>query len=603
MHESADLGLAKGRRDKLPARAALAAAGVALSLLALVGCVPLLGASDSYESAVDKLETERPSRLAFNTPGGVYTAEQRVSMEIVNIDHEPEAIYYTTDNTTPTSSSQRYTEPLTVSRTQFIRAKAVFAEETGEPDAFAADLYVIADELAMPDDHGYAEQWHYGAISMPQAWTILVDDYLRDPTRGAVLQPGTAPIRIAVLDTGYRAHPDLRENITHGSHGAGGGGWDFVENNCDPTDPRLDSHGTHVSGTVAAVSNNKDGVAGIGWDGDNTESNSHLAVVPVRVLDTDGVGTTADIAEGIRYAAGLENASGTTPDPVHVINLSLGGPGRPNDKALYDAIQSAVEQGITVIAAAGNNGAEDDTAVLYPANFDNTIAISATTSENVLAGYSSFGWEVDFAAPGGSAHHPVWSTTGDSGYAGLIGTSMAAPHVTGVVGLLYAYEPRLTQADIYAILKRSANRLSTNGRTKEFGWGLIDAEAALRTLFTHGHTEAWASGTSTTALSSQHRGVRPQGSNEIDWENAEYEPNTLLVRFRDDGGEPAAWPQRRSSAAELGRAYGLTSVHARGRTAVARVAPQRSLPDVARELARDPRVEHVQPNYIYRAVR
>ncbi len=592
-------------------RAIVVAASICF-LSALAACSNPFGSSDLSSSSVAEL----PERLALEPNGGVFTElsddHLTIRIEPINTEYEPEAIYYTLDNTTPTSDSEEYPDGgISVSETSFVRAKAVFPESSGEPDAYTAGLFVVADVLTEPDDDLYKQddgQWHYRNIQMPKAWTILADTRLHDGgPAGADLTPQDDPIRVAVLDTGYHAHEDLCENITH-CNDDDGDGYNFFDTD-DHSDPSLNSdddpHGTHVSGTIASVTNNGAGVAGVGWDGKGeTAGGSHIAVLPVRVLDDDGNGSTESITEGVLYAAGLEtDADVSTPTPAAaVINLSLGGVGTAHDSILYTAIQQAVDAGVTVIAAVGN---DNGGSVRFPANFDNTIAVSATTSHNDLAEYSNLGPEVDFAAPGGTESKLVWSTWSDTQYAGSAGTSMAAPHVSGVVGLLYAYQPELRQAEVYEILKRSAKLVDgAEGHTEEYGWGLIDAEAALRTLLTHHETEGWGTGTSSAALTTQSGGSGSTESREIDWENAEYEANTLLVRFREDRETgPTAQRRRERRASELARVHNLESLRMRGKLGVARVPSERALPEVARQLADDPTVEHVQPNYIYRAIR
>ncbi len=585
----------------------------------LAACLPLVGHSGGSSAASN---AELPQRLQLRPGGGVFLLDEfagEISIEVVNTGHQPEAIYYTTDNEPPTTQSSVYTEPFTVEKkTQFIRAKAVFAEETGEPDAFAAGLYVVVDKkFVTPYGNESKQQWHYDTINMPKAWTILSDALLSDGFEGS---------RVAVLDTGYWPHEDLIPNLIENTS-CDGYGWYFVTDpfgdytdGCDAeqaVDGNAIPHGTHVSGTIAGALNDN-GYVGIGWDAHSQAGNAHsiLEMMPVRVLrwdDSRWIGRSEDVAEGIKYAAGLDNRSETTPDmPVHVINLSLGGDGY--DPILKAAIQSAVDKGITVVASAGNSDKGND--VVYPARFDNTIAVSATNKDNERAVYSSFGPEVDFAAPGGEgssvdasgnngnpAPDAVWSTWRDNEYAGLQGTSMAAPHVSAVVGLLYAYEPNLNQSDVYEILKRSANPLGSDGRTHEFGWGLIDAEAALRTLLAHKDAEGWGSGTRTTSLRSRSPAPARPRSSEIDWENAEYEPHTLLVRLRDGARGAAADHRREQASNELARAHGLSVRRILGQIAVVRVPVKRSLHEVAEALLRDPAVEHVQPNYVYRAMR
>mgnify|MGYP006272642927 CR=1 FL=1 len=381
-----------------------------------------------------------------------------------------------------------------------------------------------------PADEYYRYQWHYRAIEMPGAWGII-----RDPALASYFDPADAPI-IAVVDTGiHHDHPDLDSDDIGGfdtvifDADSGSGGYDFFSSSeaypglegvegpldgeaghggpgrdSDPTDTgdqfsgAVNSwHGVHVSGNIAAdtqdSSERGSGVAGIGWN--------RLQVLPVRSLGKAGA-STADVTAALYYAAGIAtSADGPVPaEGGAVINLSLGG-SIPDDAVLYEAIQAAVDRGATVVAAAGNAGALDNVEgrpVLEPASYDNTIAVSATNSNDEVAWYSSIGPTVDFAAPGGGGTTSpiadgetrisgVLSTgysqdLGDYAYLVISGTSMATPHVSGVVGLLYAYAPNLTQDAVYAVLAATARDLGTPGYDDEYGHGLINAQAALEYL-------------------------------------------------------------------------------------------------------------------------
>jgi subtilisin family serine protease len=233
-------------------------------------------------------------------------------------------------------------------------------------------------------------------------------------------------------------------------------------------------------------------VAGIGW---NT-----LQVLPVRALGAYASTSFEDVAAAIHYAAGIpaEDGAPVPQKAAQVINLSVGAP-QGIDPALYDAVQGAVDKGITVVAAAGN-GYENP--VFQPASYDNTIAVSATDRQNEFAFYSSKGPQVDFAAPGGGAMVAGWdggdeeidailstgyvvdpmSSSDYYGYLWLSGTSMSTPHVSGVIGLLYSFAPNLTQDAVYAILANTARDLGDPGHDEEYGHGLIDAQAALEYL-------------------------------------------------------------------------------------------------------------------------
>ena len=338
---------------------------------------------------------------------------------------------------------------------------------------------------APDEDTHYHLQWHLRTIRMPGAWAIL-----KDPSMQGLFDAVT----IAVLDNGIRPAADISD--IYGNLFVNGastdGGYDFFDDDTDPReDVSSDAHGSHVAGTISAETNNGGGVSGIGWD--------TLTVMPVRALGAND-GNTADLTDAIYYSA--QSSDGGVAPPSRrssVINMSLGG-GAP-DMVLYDAIDHAVSQGITVVAAAGNDGGS----VIYPAAFDNTVAVSATDINDELSYYSNRGPAVDFSAPGGdnrvdrnSDGYPdgVLSTIDtdsavewyevEDGFAFYQGTSMATPHVSGVVGLLYSYAPNLTQDAVYAILANTAKDLGEPGHDEQFGHGLIDAQAALEYLINAG---------------------------------------------------------------------------------------------------------------------
>lgn len=330
-------------------------------------------------------------------------------------------------------------------------AAAALAAYRASPLVEFAEQDAYAYASAVPNDPSYASQWHYPQINLPAAWNV---------TTGS-------PVIVAVLDTGDRTdHPD-RGNFVQG--------FDYAANPDDssPTDPGCgsdpteQSHGTHVAGTIAALTNNGVGVAGVNWAGA-----SGTRIMAVRVLDGCGSGLYSDLASGITYAAD---------HGARVINMSLGG--SPDSVTVDNAISYARGLGVTIVAAAGNSGCTPPSTVLYPARNPNVIAVSATTNTNALATYSSCGPEVDVAAPGGSSSAGVlsttWSPSGGHVYASFQGTSMATPHVSGVAALIIAAGTATTPAAIQSRLESTATDLGAVGKDSEFGSGLINASAAV----------------------------------------------------------------------------------------------------------------------------
>jgi len=298
---------------------------------------------------------------------------------------------------------------------------------------------------------------------------------------------------VAVIDSGIIIHSDL----TDSSSIVGGNvlaGYDFISDpkysidgdgyDSDPTDvvPADEYHGTHVAGTVAAIANNAKGVVGVAPE---------AKVQPVRVLGKDG-GSEEDIVAAIRWAAGL-SVSGvpTNPTKADVINLSLGGSGTCGF-AMQAAINAAVAAGTAVVAAAGNDASS--LANSMPADCANVIRVTASTNTGGLAYYSNYGTSstpATIAAPGGSATtstdpdptHWILSTWRDSDgatYAGMEGTSMAAPHVSGILALMKAANPSLTVGQLTAMLTATAQPFSTSAcSSAACGVGVANASTAV----------------------------------------------------------------------------------------------------------------------------
>jgi serine protease len=337
---------------------------------------------------------------------------------------------------------------------------------------YAEPNFIRKPLLTTPDDQWFELQWHYSLINLPEAWDITT---------------GSDEITVAVLDSGILSdHPDLRARLTDGydfisdsENANDGDGWDP-----DPEDPGDDPegenssfHGTHVAGTVGAVTNNNIGVAGVTWQ---------TRIMPLRVLGVDG-GTDADISEAIRYAVGLENDTlKVAAEPAHIVNMSFGAPGF--SETVQNAVLDARAAGAILVAAAGNERTGLD---YFPASSEGVISVSAVDLNLQRASYSNFGPTIDVAAPGGDTGDGVLSTLGnDNGefsYVFYHGTSMAAPHVAGVVALMLAANPKLDPKDIDHLLAgthpdttiRITHDLGRPGRDDIYGHGLIDAAQAV----------------------------------------------------------------------------------------------------------------------------
>ena len=270
----------------------------------------------------------------------------------------------------------------------------------------------------------------------PQAWDLAT---------------GSAAVTIAVVNSGVDlAHVDLAGKILPG--------YDFINNDAVPQDDFSLSHGTHVAGIAAAITDNATGVAGVSWRG--------RAFLPVKVLDSSGNGTSAGVAEGITWAVD---------HGAQVINLSLGGP--DPSTVLEDAVNYAYEKGVVVVAAAGNSGLN---APFYPASYAHVIAVAAADNLNAHPVFSDSGPWVDLAAPGVS----IFSTLRNNTYGNLTGTSMASPFVAGLAAILRGLPGNTSPDLIEQQLETTALDLGTPGRDDLFGYGLIQADAAIRSVST-----------------------------------------------------------------------------------------------------------------------
>ncbi|MDH4100782.1 MAG: S8 family serine peptidase [Nitrospirota bacterium] len=289
--------------------------------------------------------------------------------------------------------------------------------------SFAEPNYVRG-LTATPNDAQYPSQWHLANISAPSGWD---------------LSTGSTSYPIAIIDTGVDpAHPDLAGKLVPG--------WNFVTRTNDTRD--VYGHGTKVAGSAAAISNNASGVAGVAWNN---------PIMPLVVSDSTGSAWDADIASAMIYAADRG---------VKVINISYGGPG--SSTTLQSAADYAWSKGAIIFASAGNYGSNTPN---YPAACNHVVAVSATTSSNTLASWSSFGDWLDVAAPGAS----ILTTANGGSYAYVSGTSFSSPITSGLAALVVSVNPTLKNSDVEAIIKNNADDLGAAGFDAQFGFGKINA--------------------------------------------------------------------------------------------------------------------------------
>lgn len=305
---------------------------------------------------------------------------------------------------------------------------------------------------AFPNDPLYEKQWNLKAIDLESAWK-------RSTGKGVI---------VAVIDTGiaYETKGDFVQ-VKDLAGASFAEGYDFVNDNGTPHDDH--GHGTHVAGTIAQVTNNGEGVAGIAYE---------ATLMPIKVLDSFGFGNSADIADAIRWAADHD---------ADVINMSLGGGG--HSSVMASAIDYARKKGVTVICAAGNGGTGR---VEFPAAYPGSVAVSAVGPDGNLAFYSSYGKELDLAAPGGNLQlgpesgilQNTISPTDirESVYEFYQGTSMATPHVAGVAALLYAVGAKGPDEVEKALFEGAKKVEGQDAWNEKFGHGVLNAHASLNAL-------------------------------------------------------------------------------------------------------------------------
>jgi subtilisin len=266
-----------------------------------------------------------------------------------------------------------------------------------------------------------------------------------------------AGVKIAVLDTGIDyTHPDLKDNYK--------GGFDFVNNDSDPWDDNCLSyyktcHGTHVSGTIAAELNGF-GVVGVA---------PGASIYAAKVLDGGGFGAASLVVSGLEWAVN---------NKMNIASMSL--ESTENNTAVLDAVNAAYDSGVLLVAAAGNTNGKS---VLYPAAYDSVIAVTAIDQNDQRAVFSPIDSKIELAAPGVNVNSTICMATQANtclteGYGLLNGTSMAAPHVTGVAALVLSLDMTKTNKEVRTILQNTARHVGDQGRNNVYGFGVVDASNA-----------------------------------------------------------------------------------------------------------------------------
>lgn len=367
----------------------------------------------------------------------------------------------------------------------YAQADAIAQKLMQNPSVQYAEPDVIVTPQLVPNDPLFVNQWAYFAPSGALPYVAagganLINAWAQ--TTGVALNS-----TVAVIDTGYLPHPDLTGKILSG--------YDFITDPIiandgngrdaralDPGDWTAFSnsswHGTHVAGTIGAATNNLAGVAGTNWN---------ARIVPVRVLGKGG-GMMSDVIDGMRWAAGLAVVGvPANANPAKVLNMSLGGGGACG-AATQTAINQIIAAGSVIVVAAGNSNANASTAT--PANCAGVIVVAANNRLGKRAYYSNYGALVTIAAPGGdmTVDTGILSTLNAGTtvpaaytYAYYQGTSMATPHVAGIVSLMRSVRPLLTPAQIKNILMGTARPFPVGStcNTSLCGAGIVDANAAV----------------------------------------------------------------------------------------------------------------------------
>ncbi len=317
----------------------------------------------------------------------------------------------------------------------------------------------LPDPIVAPNDFEFAQQWSLHNAGQTGGKTGADLDALH----AWAVTTGSTNVVAAIVDTGMDFfHPDLAPNAWinpgeipgNGVDDDGNGyvddihGYDFVSNDGDPMDDNI--HGTHVAGILGAAGDDENGIAGVTW---------RVRLMAVKAFDEAGSGTLDDTLSAIGYALA---------EGARIINASWGT--TVPSRALAEVVGGAVQDGVVFIAAAGNNGSDVS---FYPAALPEAIAVGASNARDESPGFSNFGSFVDLVAPGDS----IYSAAPNASWAFLSGTSMAAPHVSGVAALLLSVRPDFTPSQIRAILTSTAHELETDRYT---GAGRVDAARAVQ---------------------------------------------------------------------------------------------------------------------------
>lgn len=376
--------------------------------------------SDLKEEIIDNMGyvylVEYPEKAYSNideAKAGVEKALEEKGLKVRYVEPNYQVEAYDLEETAAPVVAPEVTAP--------VATPEVVAPEVTAP-VVTPEVAPLVEEPQASEYQLHPEQaWHYNMINAPQAWTVT---------------EGSPNVKIAVLDTGIDYnHPNLKNfvDLSLGKSFVGGSVMDKQK------------HGTHVAGTIASYGS----VSGV---------MRNATLIPVKVLGDDGRGSNYGIQQGILYAANID---------ADVINMSLGGGGF--SKGMNEACETATNQGVTIVAATGNNSSSS---IGYPAAYDSVLAVGAVNQQKERAYFSQYGEGLDVMAPG----FDIYSTIPNGGFTKLKGTSMATPHVAGVAGLIKSANGNLSPEEVKNILKQTAQPA---GSSYEYGNGIVDAYAAV----------------------------------------------------------------------------------------------------------------------------
>jgi serine protease len=304
---------------------------------------------------------------------------------------------------------------------------------------------------AVPNDPRLLEQWALEQIRVQGLWNEV---------------DGVSDAIVAIVDSGIAAdHPDVAGRLVDG--------YDFANLDSNPHDSTSNrAHGTMVGSIAAAATDNAYGMSGAAWG---------ARIMPLKVFTSSGSADIFRIAQAIRYAAGLDNVSGELPARrAHVVNLSFAGSSATQSEE--EACMAARAAGTLPVGASGN---ESSTARQYPGGYDSVLAVSATSRQGKRASYSSYGSWISLGAPGGANGDGVLvadrNRDGTFIHRTTVGSSFAAPHVSGVAALLMDLGA-LSPGEVQSLMEQTARDVGDPGFDPETGHGILDANAAVTSL-------------------------------------------------------------------------------------------------------------------------